>query len=127
VKFFKKVSVLVVALVLVVGSSVFCFAAETLSEFRWAVNGMSAEGGFIGYYMAPGTEEWGEIWRVTDPALRIWTGPLVVAEGVNKYAISSFSDGIESEKSAAYTFEWIKPVTPGAPVPTVIITFGAVQ
>jgi hypothetical protein len=102
------------------------FAAETTGDFRWAVNGMSDEGGFIGYYMAPGTTEWTEVWRVNDPVQREWNGQLEIQEGVNKYAMSSFGDGIESEKSDTFTFEWIKPSTPGAPVPTVIITFGAV-
>lgn len=103
-------------------------SAELTVTVKWAVNDMPATGGFIMYHKAPGQTEWAEVWNVDGPLLREWAGALPMEEGVNAYAMTSFSGDVTSEFSTEYTYEWLAPQTPGGlPVPTVLIQFGMPQ
>jgi hypothetical protein len=89
---------------------------------------MAPTGGFRLYHAPPGEEVWNMVWEGTDPTQREMVADVPVEEGLNRYAMTSYSGEDESPKSEEYPYEWLKPQTPsGLPIPTVIIQFGSPQ
>lgn len=105
----------------------YSFAGEIDVHIEWSYNGPTeTTEGFRLYQKSPDSTEV-IVADIVGGETRSWDGVLNAEVGRSIYYLTAYGtlDGeyIESPKSTGYPFEYIEPLTPGLPAPTVIIRF----